>query len=308
MKLYKIIFLIILNFLFFEKIKSQDNISIVFKVDGKIITNRDIQNEISYLSALNEQFPRLTKEKKYNIAKGSILKETIKKNEILKYYVLDQKDKKKEKIIDNFIITLKFKDKTEFESHLSKYNLDIKTIIKKIEVETVWNQLIYRKYRDLLKIDKEELAKKIKRQTDTKKSFLLSEIVFKKNNNEKLDETINKIYSSIKEIGFQNTANIYSTSDSSKFGGQLGWVNSQNLSRKILKEIEKIGLNENTLPINITNGFLILKLEDEKEEKIKVNLENELNKAIMYETDKQMNIFSKIYFDTVKINTNLDEL
>ena len=308
MKIYKVIFLIILNFLFFEKIKSQENISIVFKVDGKIITNRDIQNEISYLSALNQQFINLTKEKKYNIAKESILKETIKKNEILKYYVLNQKDPLLEKVIENFIITLKFKDKTEFESHLLKYNLNIKKIMKKIEVETVWNQLIYRKYKDLLKIDKEELTKKIKKQTDTKKLFRLSEIVFKNNNNEKLDETINKIYSSINEIGFQNTANIYSTSDSSKFGGQLGWVNSQNLSSKILKEIEKIGLNENTIPINITNGFLILKLEDIKEEKIKVNLENELNKAIMFETDKQMNIFSKIYFDTVRINTNLNEL
>ena len=308
MKIYKVIFLIILNFLFFEKIKSQENISIVFKVDGKIITNRDVQNEISYLSALNEQFITLAKEKKYNIAKESILKETIKKNEILKYYVLDQKDPLLEKVIKNFIITLKFKNKKEFESHLLKYNLDIKTIMKKIEVETVWNQLIYKKYKGLLKIDKEELTKKIKKQTDTKKSFLLSEIVFKKNNNEKLDETVNKIYSSINEIGFQNTANIYSTSDSSKFGGQLGWVNSQNLSSKILKEIEKIGLNENTIPISITNGFLILRLEDIKEEKVKINLENELNKAIMFETDKQMNIFSKIFFDTVKINTNLDEL
>ena len=86
MKIYKVIFLIILNFLFFEKIKSQENISIVFKVDGKIITNRDIQNEISYLSALNQQFTDLTKEKKYDIAKESILKETIKKNEILKFF------------------------------------------------------------------------------------------------------------------------------------------------------------------------------------------------------------------------------
>ena len=59
---------------------------------------------------------------------------------------------------------------------------------------------------------------------------------------------------------------------------------------------------------NLANGFLILKLEDIKEEKIKVDLKDELNKAIMYETDKQLNIFSKIYFDTIKINTNLNEL
>ena len=308
MKLFKVIFLIILNILFFEKIKSQDNISIVFKVNNEIITNRDVQNEVSYLSALNSQFQNLTKEKKYRLAKESILKETIKKNEILKYYILDQKDSLLEKVIQNFIVRLKLKNKAEFETHLLQYNLNIETVIKKIEVETVWNQLIYRNYKNLIKIDKEELTRKIKKQTDKKKLFLLSEIIFKKNNNEKLDKTIKKIYNSIDEIGFQNTANIYSVSDSSKFGGQLGWVNSQNLSNKILKEIKKINLNESTIPINITNGFLILKLEDIKEEKIEVNLKEELNKAIMYETDKQLNIFSKIYFDTIKINTNLNEL
>ena len=308
MKLLKVIFLIVLSVLFFEKIKSQDNISIVFKVNNEIITNRDVQNEVSYLTALNSQFQNLTKEKKYRLAKESILKEAIKKYEISKYYILDQKDPLLEQVIKNFVVRLKLKDKDEFETHLLQYNLDIETVIKKIEVETVWNRLIYRKYKDLIKIDNEKLTKKIKNQTGKKKLFLLSEVIFKKNNNEKLDETINKIYNSIDEIGFQNTANIYSVSDSSKFGGQLGWVNSQNLSKKILEEISKINLNEITIPINITNGFLILKLEDVKEEKIKVNLKDELNKAIMYETDKQLNIFSKIYFDTIKIDTNLNEL
>ena len=79
MKLNKIIFLIILSVLFFDKIKSQDNISIIYKVNNEIITSRDIQNEEYYLSALNEQFQNLTKEKKYQIAKESILKEEIKK-------------------------------------------------------------------------------------------------------------------------------------------------------------------------------------------------------------------------------------
>lgn len=308
MRLNKVIFLITLSILFFEKIKSQDNISIVFKVNNEIITNRDIQNEESYLSALNEQFQNLAKEKRYKIAKESILKETIKKNEIEKYYILNQKDPLLEKIIQNFIDTLKLKDRAAFKTHLSRYNLDLKTVKKKIEVETVWNQLIYLKYQGFVKIDKNKLTKKIKKQTDKKKLFLLSEIVFKKNNNENLDVTINKIYNSINEIGFQNTANIYSISDTSKFGGQLGWVDSQNLSNKILKEIEKISINDNTVPIIITNGFLILKLENIKKEKIKINLEEQLNKAIKYETDKQLNTFSKIYFDTIKINTNLDEL
>jgi len=222
--------------------------------------------------------------------------------------VLDQKDPLLEKVIQNFVIRLKLKDRDGFKAHLSNYNVGIETVIKKIEIETIWNSLIYKKYQGLVKIDKQKLIKKIKKQTEKKKSYLLSEIIFKKNNNEKLEETTKKIYKSISEIGFQNTANIYSISDSSKFGGQIGWVNSQNLSNNVLKEIEKIKLNENTIPIIITNGFIILKLEDIREEKVKINLDSELNKVILYETDKQLNTFSKIYFDTVKINTNIDEL
>ena len=161
----------------------------LIKINDKIITNRDIQNEELYLSALNAQFQNIPNKKKYEIAKGSILKEEIKKNEILKYYVLDQKDPLLEKVIQNFIVRLKLRDRDEFKAHLSNYNLDIETIIKKIEIETVWNSLIYKKYQGLVKIDKKKLIKKIKKQTKKKKSFLLSEIIFKKNNNEKLDET-----------------------------------------------------------------------------------------------------------------------
>ena len=170
MKLNKFIFLIILSIIFFEKTKSQDNISIIFKINDKIITNRDIQNEELYLSALNEQFQNLTKEKKYEIAKGSILKEEIKKNEILKYYVLDQKDPLLEKVIQNFVIRLKLKDRDGFKAHLSNYNVGIETVIKKIEIETIWNSLIYKKYQGLVKIDKQKLIKKIKKH----KSFIVN--------------------------------------------------------------------------------------------------------------------------------------
>jgi len=308
MNLKKTIFLIILTLLFFEKIKSQDNISIVYKVNNDIITNRDIYNEELYLIALNEQLTTLTKKQRQYLAKESIIKEKIKKNEIQKYFELDQKDPLLNEIIQNFIVKLKLKNKSEFEAHLGKYNLDISTIKKKIEIETIWNQLVYSKYKNLIKINKEELTKKIKNQTKDKKLLLLSEIIFRKNNNEKIEKTIKKINASINEIGFQNTANIYSVSDSSKFGGNIGWVDSKNLSIKILKAIEQINLKENTAPIPVTNGFLILKLEEIKEEKIELNLKNELNRAIRYETDRQLNTYSKVYFDKIKINTDLNEL
>ena len=308
MKLNKFIFLIILSIIFFEKTKSQDNISIIFKINDKIITNRDIQNEELYLSALNEQFQNLTKEKKYEIAKGSILKEEIKKNEILKYYVLDQKDPLLEKVIQNFVIRLKLKDRDGFKAHLSNYNVGIETVIKKIEIETIWNSLIYKKYQGLVKIDKQKLIKKIKKQTEKKKSYLLSEIIFKKNNNEKLDETSKKIYNSINEIGFQNTANIYSISDSSKLGGDIGWIEETELSKDILKVISKLNIGEHSPPILRGSGYLILKIDEIKFKKKMTNKDEELKKRIQFDTSRQLEQFSKIYYNKVKINSVINEL
>ena len=137
---------------------------------------------------------------------------------------------------------------------------------------------------------------------------MLSEIIFKTNTGEKLEEKSDQIYKSIKEIGFQNTANVYSLSDTSKFGGKIGWVEKQNLSNIVQIYLESIEIGSHTKPIPITNGHLILMLEDIKKEDVEINFKEELNKMIKFETDKQLNTFSKIYFDKIKINTIINEL
>jgi peptidyl-prolyl cis-trans isomerase SurA len=138
-----------------------------------------------------------------------------------------------------------------------------------------------------------------------KKSYLLSEILFK-NNKEKPSTEI--IEESIREIGFKNTANIYSISDSAKFGGDMGWIVEGNLSKKILVELKKIKINEHTKPIQFDNKFLIIKIENIKTEKTKKNKKKELEQIVQFETNKQLENFSKIFFSKVKININIDEL
>ena len=81
----------------------------------------------------------------------------------------------------------------------------------------MWNELIYLKYNDQVNINKSKLLRRIEDLKDkTRKEFKLSEIVFKNKKNNELDLEINKIKSSINEIGFKNTANIYSISESAK--------------------------------------------------------------------------------------------
>ena len=137
---------------------------------------------------------------------------------------------------------------------------------------------------------------------DEKIKYELSEIVFQVDTKKKLNEMIDEIKESIASKGFKNTATIYSISDSSKFGGQIGWVNEEQLSKLILNEIKKLNTGEITDPIYIPGGLLILKLENVKTEKTEINLDEALNNLIKFEKDRQFNQFSAIYFNKIKIN------
>ena len=110
-----------------------------------------------------------------------------------------------------------------------------------------------------------------------------------------------------KKIGFDNTANIYSISDSSKFGGKIGWIDEENLAPIIKSEILKINKDDYTKPIIINNNFLILKLQNTKKEEIKMNKDLLLNKMMQYEINTQLSKYSKIYYNKIKINTEIYE-
>jgi peptidyl-prolyl cis-trans isomerase SurA len=304
----KILFIVLIALLFFQKTYAESKISIVYKINQEIITSEDILDEENYLLSLNKQLKNLNQKKRLELAQQSILREIIKKIEVKKYFVLDQADPLLEKIIEDFIIKLKLKDKEAFEIYLKDFGITMDNLKKKIEIETTWNQLIFKKYQRQVNIDKIKLGEKIKKQSNKKTTFLLSEIIFKTNTGEKLEEKSDQIYKSIKEIGFQNTANVYSLSDTSKFGGKIGWVEKQNLSNIVQIYLESIEIGSHTKPIPITNGHLILMLEDIKKEDVEINFKEELNKMIKFETDKQLNTFSKIYFDKIKINTIINEL
>ena len=162
MKLNKIIIILISFLIISQKTLAESTVSIIYKINQEIITSIDIENEEAYLISLNNQLEDLDKKKRYLLAKNSILREYIKRIEISKYFILDQKDPIIEKIINDFIIKLNLENRSAFEEHLANYNLTIDDIKKKIEIETIWNQLIYKKYSTQVKIDEKNFEEKIK--------------------------------------------------------------------------------------------------------------------------------------------------
>ena len=125
--------------------------------------------------------------------------------------------------------------------------------------------------------------------------------------NENLGDLIDKINLSIKETGFNNSANIYSISESSKMGGKIGWVAENNLSKEISSILKNLEEGQKTKPIQIGNKYLILKIEKIKQKKVSIDRNEELTKMIKFETNKQLNQFSKIFFDKSKINYTINE-
>tara|TARA_Y100000992_G_C21271925_1_gene497419 strand:+ start:2815 stop:3741 length:927 start_codon:yes stop_codon:yes gene_type:complete len=278
-------------------------------VDGEIITNIDIDKESEYLKILNPNLKLLKNEKILEISKNSLINQIIKKKEVLKFIDINKENPFVDEHLKNLYSKLNYNNEKEFRNDLvKKNNYRLDEIRQKIKIELYWNELIYTKFNNLIKINKKELKKKINNLEDKDyKEYLLYEIVFNKQKNLSLEDLIKQIKLSIKEIGFNNTANIYSISDSSKFGGKIGWVNENSLSSPILKKLDTINEGDYSEIIKIGNNFLILKVDQIRLNKIELDKEKELEKLIQIEKNKQLNQFSRIYFDKSKINYSINE-
>ena len=296
---YKILILILLlnikvvNVLSFE-------IKIIEKVNNQIITNIDVENEYTYLKALNPKYKELDKQKMLEYAKESIVKEIIKKNELKKYFDMSVNESMLVGIIKNLYLNLGIKNEDEFKIYLENYDLDIQRIYEKINIENAWNQLIYTKYKDQVIINKEKLRDKLSNKKNEIIKYNISEIFFSAKNNDEYENKLNVIKKNIIKDGFDKTALLYSESDTSKNSGSLGWINENQLSKQFNKELMLLEVGDNSKPINIPGGIIILKINEIQKELKEINIDEELNKISLYETNRQLNNFSVIYYNKVK--------
>ena len=304
-----LIILISISLLTNSSLLSDEGAFIVFDVNDQIITNIDIKKESIYLTTLNSQLKKLNQKKILDISKESALREKIKEIELLKYFDLTAENPLTEKYIESFYLRLKLTNKVELSSLLNNYGLSMEYVEKKINIELTWNQLIYEKYKDQINIDVNKLKKQISKNKSTteKKIYQLSEIIFEVDNQKNLDNKVKNIRESIEEIGFKNTANIYSIANTAKFGGEIGWVEEERLSKKVMQELKKRNINDITLPFQTGGSFLILRIDNIKYEQKIIDEKAQLDKIIQFQTDKQLERFSKIYYNKLKINTSINE-
>lgn len=305
--LVKILLLTILSF-FSVKLTFAIESKIIVKVNNSIITNLDVLNEEKYLKLLNPNLSLLDKNKMNSVAKQSLIKEKIKLIAISENKIIKIDNSYLENLIETIYSKIGIKNKDAFIKYLETEGLSYEEIKSKIEIEAKWNQIIIDKYLSELKIDNEEIKKEILLEENQKSvSYFLYEILYNAETKEKIQELGKNIEKSLIENGFENTASIYSISQSSKSGGKLGWISEKSLNKKILNKISNLKLGEISDPIVIPGGILLILLKDKKIVNSKIDINKELPKRINDLKNQQLNQFSNIYFLKIKKNIIINE-
>lgn len=302
-------FIIIFSLVLFLNANSNE-IAVVYKIENEIVTSRDIENEINYLKSLNQKLENLNNEQILTTAKNSLVREKIKKNEIDRLYNPDYSEVfKNERLINTikrFYKNLGYGSLSDFKIYLETRNIKYNELQKKFAIELYWNQLIYDKYNKSVKIDKTKINSKLKsiqESSEEQIEFNLSEIVFiDEKDNSKYDE----ILKSINEIGFKETALLFSVSESAKFGGGIGWINQNQISDKILNSIKNLEIGNFSKPIVTAGGKILLKVNEKKTSTKKIDKEEELQKIVMAEKNRILSEYSIIYFKQIENRTYVE--
>ena len=310
MKKKFLLIFIFINLIFIPKIFAQ-KISIIYTIENSPITNIEIKNEISYLLLINSSLREVGQNTLNEFAVRSVIREKIKEIELKKFFEFGKNENVVNNYINNLIADLNLENKNQLNQLLEEINLDENFIKRKIEIELLWNNHIYNLYNKKIYINeellKENLAEQINTQSNEIDEFLLYEIIFSGNNSAELKNKYNNIEKSINEIGFENTANIYSDSTSSKTGGKIGWISENQLSNIILKNIKNLELGSYSKPINVSNGVMLLLVKDKRKISKIISMEEELKKLIIKQKNDQLNQFSSIHYKKLELKTRINE-
>lgn len=306
----KLIIFFCLFFFIFQNSNSIEN-KILIKIDNEIITSLDLLNEMNYLLAVNTNLKTLEKDKIIEIAKNSLIKQKIKKKEILKYTNnLIVEEQYLNSFIRSIYKNIQLDNLSDFELHLKNYSVKIEYLKKKISTDLIWNDLIVSKFKDKVQVNENQIKSDLIKNMSTKSNeYLLSEIIFNKPLTSSLESKIDMIENDIKNKGFENAAIIHSISNSSsKNGGEIGWIDENSLNFQIKNSITNLKVGEHTKPLIIPGGFIILKIKDIREiDNKNFNIDQKVEEIINIKRNEQLNNYSNIYYNKIQKEFTINE-
>ena len=297
----KLISIIFIFFIFNNTSFCLEN-KILVKIDNEIVTSIDVDNEAKYLISLNPNIKNLSKNEIFDISKKSIIREKIKNIEINKNFKNPNvPDNYIEQILKNIYQKIGIESLEIFKQYLKGNSIDYEYVKDKIKIETLWNELIFAKFSSKIVINKEEIRKKLTSEVKRySKSFMVSEIFFETSNSDQIENIYKNIVKTIENDGFDKAVLTYSSSKTANSGGKLGWIQEETLNESLRDVLNKMNEGEYTKPITVPAGFLVLKIDKIKKEKVNPNIEKKINEIINFKKNDQLNQFSKIHFNKIK--------
>ena len=132
------------------------------------------------------------------------------------------------------------------------------------------------------------------------KEYLISEIVIKTVEKSKLESVIRELKNKIKIEGFESVAISLSISDSARRGGDLGWINENLISKKLLSTITNTPVGNISEPILLPNGILIFQVRNKRKVEKNINLEKTKNELVNSEKERILNMHSSSHYSNVR--------
>jgi len=290
---FKIIFLFYI--LFNGNLYSNLNNKILIKVEDKVITNFDIKNKIIsslILSGQEINQTNINKLKEQTI--NHLIQLRLKEMEILKYNLKTDQLK-----LNSYLLSISKGNIKKLENSFKNNGGDYEIFKEEILTELKWQKLIYMLYSKKIQIDQNlveaELKNLIKKQEDIEE-FKLSEIEIVSN-----EKFLSDLIDQINEIGFKASAIKFSIAPSSTNGGEIGWVSGRSMNKEIYNIVSKMKIGDVSKPIRKQESFMILKLLDKKNTKIKTENISRLKKQIVDQQKNDLfNLFSRSHLSKIK--------
>ena len=298
----KIIFITSIVFFWINAANAEIKDRLFATVGTKAITQSDIINEIKTILILSGQsFSEDKKDQLQTAAIQSTIKRNIKKIEIEKHKNLQFNpadiNLELQKLASNVDMDL-----DSLENTFVTNGIDFSNIIEQIQIELMWNSLIFKIYKDSLFVNQEEIEEQMRLLEGKKEieEYLISEIIIKPVPEDKLQDEIKKISEKIENEGFEKVAINLSISESALKGGNLGWISENVISDQFKNKIIKTPIGGISEPIVLPDGILLFKVRDKRKLKKKINLDEIKNQLVRAEKNKILSMHSLSHYDKLR--------
>ena len=284
----------------FIKVNSNINNSVIISVGNQPITYLDLIKEMKLISFLNNiKVDESNRETVKSVAVQGLITRKIKEIEINKFKIKEFNKADLQSLIRNTSQKLGTTEKG-LEKILLQKNLSLNNLQERFKIDLKWNTLIFQLYKNKVVLNANEMENKIRYEMENVKErrlFLLSEIEINRTESND-DSTLENIFKNIEVEGFENTAKKFSISNSSQYGGNIGWIDEKNLSKKIYENVKFLKTEEISKPIYLNDTIVIIKKISERV--FEKNIEKIKDRIVREEKEKKLQMFSKAHYSKLE--------